>query len=187
MLLFNGSLHNVDQDENSFLATVYDHVLQESQDNDLDVNQVDLSKTEVPFFDPYDQTAPEHVEHLIQQFSTEELQIWIAPLYHGSIPGVMKNALDWLQLTSKNESPYLTDKKIGLICISDGTFGIQGINAMTAIAHTLRAWVLPYSIPINKLEAQVRNPDHLASYYRSKIKLMVQLLKEESLKNSQSV
>ncbi len=87
-------------------------------------------------------------------------------------------------MTYNNDSPYLTDKKIGLICISEGTFGIQGINTMISIAHTLRAWVLPYSIPINKLEAQVRNPNHFASYYQDKIKLMVQLMKEERAKKT---
>ncbi len=185
MLLFNGSLHNVDRDETSFLATVYDSIVEQCRDNGLTVNEVDLSRVEVPFFNPYDQLAPEPVEHMLQQFTSEDIQIWIAPLYHGSIPGVMKNALDWLQLTSTQSSPYLTNKKIGLICIADGTFGIQGINAMTSIAHTLRAWVLPFSIPINKLEAQVRNPNHLASYYKDKIRLMVQLLKEEHIKNTQ--
>lgn len=181
MLLFNGSLHN---HEDSFYSMVYNYVHEQSAENELPVKQIDLSEKKIPLFDPYDQTPTDDVDQIIETFTEEDLQIWMAPLYHGTIPGVMKNALDWLQLTYNNASPYLTDKKIGLICISDGTFGIQGINTMISIAHTLRAWVLPYSIPINKLEAQSRNPNHLASYYQDKIKLMVQLIKEESIKNA---
>jgi len=94
----------------------------------------------------------------------------------------MKNALDWLQLTSKNVSPYLTDKKIGLICVADGLFAIQGINAMNAIAHTLRAWVLPYTLPINKSEAEIQNSEQLAHQYKQKIELMVQLLENTDKK-----
>lgn len=181
MLLFNGSLHN---HEDSFYSMVYNYVYEQSEEIGLPVNQVDLSRVNIPMFDPYNQTPTDDVNQIIEAFTSEDLQIWMAPLYHGSIPGVMKNALDWLQLTINNESPYLTNKKIGLICTSDGTFGIQGINTMISIAHTLRAWVLPYSIPINKSEALSRNSNQLARYYEDKIKLMVQLMKEESLKNA---
>lgn len=181
MLLFNGSLHN---HEDSFYSMVYDYVSEQCEENGLPVNQIDLSERKIPIFDPYDQTPTDDVNQIIKTFTEEDLQIWMAPLYHGTIPGVMKNALDWLQLTYDNESPYLTDKKIGLICISDGTFGIQGINTMISIAHTLRAWVLPYSIPINKFDAQERNGGDLAIYYRDKIKLMIQLMREEQAKIS---
>jgi arsenic resistance protein ArsH len=181
MLLFNGSLHN---HKDSFYSMVYRYVSEQCEDSGLPVNQIDLSEKRIPIFDPYDQTPSDDVHQIIEAFTKEDLQIWMAPLYHGTIPGVMKNALDWLQLTCDNSSPYLTDKKIGLICISDGTFGIQGINTMISIAHTLRAWVLPYSIPINKLDALSREKNQLASYYQDKIKLMVQLMKEESLKNA---
>ena len=176
MLLFNGSLHN---HEDSFYSMVYNYVYEQSEENGFSVNQVDLSKKKIRMFDPYNQTPTDEVNELIEAFAGEDLQIWMAPLYHGSIPGVMKNALDWLQLTTNNDSPYLTNRKIGLICTSDGTFGIQGINTMISIAHTLRAWVLPYSIPINKLDALSRDPNQLASYYQDKIKLMIQLMKEE--------
>ena len=179
MLLFNGSLHSLRQDEDSFYTTVYQYVMEQCQKNGLKIEQANLAESSIPIFDPYDQTAPEPVQKMINKFTSNGLQIWIAPLYHGSIPGVMKNALDWLQLSSQNDAPYLTNKKVGLICIADGSFGVQGINTMTSIAHSLRASVLPYSIPINKLEAQVRNPKHLASHFKDKINLMVQLLKEE--------
>jgi len=180
MLLFNGSLHSLDQDKTSFHATIFEYILEQCDEVGLDVEQVDLSKTTIPMFDPYDQTANDEVDEMIEKFMKHDVQIWVAPLYHGSIPGVMKNALDWLQLTSQNDYPYLTNKNVGLICMADGSFGVQGINAMTSIAHTLRAAVLPYSIPINKSEAKVRNPKHLARHYQDKIKLMVQLLKDKS-------
>lgn len=180
MLLFNGSLHN---HEDSFYSMVYNYVLDQCEESGISVDQVDLSEENIPFFDPYDQTAPDSVKNVINKFTDEDIQIWMAPLYHGTIPGVMKNSLDWLQLTSNHNLPYLTNKKIGLICISDGTFGTQGINTMISIAHTLRAWVLPFSIPINKSEARLRNSDQLAHHYEAKIKLMIQLLKEEHQKN----
>lgn len=173
MLLFNGSLHN---QTNSFNREIYNHVYDQCSKTQLPITQMDISEMEIPHFDPAARTAPEEVENMLEMFINEDKQIWLTPLYHGGIPGIMKNALDWLQLTSKDDAPYLTNKKVGLICIADGLFAIQGINVMTAIAHNLRAWVLPYTLPINKSEAKMRNPDHLASYYRQKIELMIHLM-----------
>ncbi|HLR76545.1 MAG TPA: NAD(P)H-dependent oxidoreductase [Balneolaceae bacterium] len=178
MLLFNGSLHNRG---NSFYNDIYNFLLDQCEQSKLSLEQFDLSGITVPHYNPYAQSTPKVVYDMLDLFTEEDIQIWLAPLYHGGIPGVMKNALDWIQLTNREAKPYLSDTKIGLICIADGGFAIQGINAMTSIAHTLRAWVLPYTVPINKSEAQIRNPDHLASYYQSKIEMIVRLLEKEGL------
>ncbi len=60
----------------------------------------------------------------------------------------MKNCLDWLEVTANRYEPYLTDKTVGLVCWADGLQAMQGINAMDAIAKSLRAWPLPFSVPI---------------------------------------
>ncbi|MBB2949449.1 hypothetical protein FHR29_000181 [Sphingobacterium sp. JUb56] len=39
---------------------------------------------------------------------------------------------------------------MGLVCWADGVQAMQGINTMDAIAKSLRAWPLPYSVPISK-------------------------------------
>lgn len=179
MLLFNGSLHNPNDNRDSFYGMVYNYVLEQCKENGIEVTEIDLSKNNLPFLDPFNIEKDENIELALESFTSEDTQIWLAPLYHGSIPGVMKNALDWLELTSRDDIPYLSNKKIGLIGISDGSFAVQGINTMISVAHTLRAWVLPYSIPINKQEALFRDQDQLAEHYRTKIDLMIQLLKEE--------
>lgn len=60
----------------------------------------------------------------------------------------MKNCLDWLEVTANRYEPYLTDKTVGLVCWADGLQAMQGINAMDVIAKSLRAWPLPFSVPI---------------------------------------
>ena len=175
MLLFNGSLHPVSDSNSSFYAKVYNAVLDQCSELGIEVKQIDLSKQNLPFLDPFNIEKTEAVDDFLKTFTEEESQIWIGPLYHGTIPGVMKNALDWLELTSRNESPYLSGKTVGLICTAEGSFGVQGINTMISIAHTLRASVLPYSIPVNKQEAILRDPNELTEHYQNKIKLMVDL------------
>ena len=72
--------------------------------------------------------------------------LWSSPLYQGSVAGSFKNALDWLHLPSG--SVYLTDKPVGLISVSGGTQGLQAINAMEFSVRALRAWAVPYVVPI---------------------------------------
>jgi len=74
--------------------------------------------------------------------------IWSSPLYHGSISGSFKNALDWLILLGRREPAYLMDKVIGLISVAGGTQGLQGINAMEFIVRALRGWAVPLVVPI---------------------------------------
>jgi arsenical resistance protein ArsH len=87
---------------------------------------------------------------MCEAFLRADLQIWLTPLYHGGMTGAMKNCLDWLELTVHLEKPYLTDKVVGLICWADGGQAMQGINAMDAVAKALRAWVIPYTVPLVK-------------------------------------
>ncbi|WP_114821535.1 NADPH-dependent FMN reductase [Chryseobacterium sp. KLBC 52] len=107
-----------------------------------------LADSGIPLFDVTLTKTPLAVERMTQMFTDADLHIWLAPLYHGSIPGVMKNCLDWLEVTANRYEPYLTDKTVGLVCWADGLQAMQGINAMDSIAKSLRAWPLPFSVPI---------------------------------------
>src|SRR5258708_15561976 len=74
--------------------------------------------------------------------------LWSSPLYHGTISGSFKNALDWLQLLSDRQPAFLTDKVIGLISTAGGTQGLQGVNTMEFVVRALRGWAVPLVIPI---------------------------------------
>jgi FMN reductase len=74
--------------------------------------------------------------------------IWSSPLYHGTISGSFKNALDWLQLLAKKEPPFLTDKIVGLISAAGGVQGLQAINTMEFVVRALRGWAVPLMVPV---------------------------------------
>jgi hypothetical protein len=110
-------------------------------------------------------------------FVQSELQIWLTPLYHGGMTGVMKNCLDWLELTARLENPYLTDKIVGLVAWADGGQAMQGINAMDAVAKALRAWVVPYTVPLvkNHLYVDTRHQEFAVEHTR-KLDRLVSIL-----------
>ncbi len=74
--------------------------------------------------------------------------IWCSPLYHGSVSGSFKNAIDWLELLNKNAKGYLSNKIVGLISTAGGTQGLQDINTMEFMVRALRAWAVPLVIPV---------------------------------------
>jgi len=75
--------------------------------------------------------------------------LWSSPMYQGTISGALKNALDWLHLLRDRDPPFLHDKVIGLISAAGGTQGLQAINTMEFAARALRAWAVPYVVPVS--------------------------------------
>ncbi len=109
---------------------------------------LDLRELELPMYVPGTSPLPAEVEQMLEVVQTADGMIWSTPLYHGSVSGAFKNALDWLNPLGKQDPPYLADMIVGLISTAGGTQGLQAINAMAAVARALRAWAVPLVIPI---------------------------------------
>jgi FMN reductase len=72
------------------------------------------------------------------------------PGYHGSISGVIKNALDTLELTRDDAQPYLQGKPVGTIITADGWQAAGAtLMALRAIIHALRGWPTPFGAALN--------------------------------------
>lgn len=111
----------------------------------LDVGALDL-----PIYSPDENAVTDAVRKFCETVAEAEGMIWSSPLYHGTISGSLKNALDWLELLSPNKPPYLTDKVVGLICSAGGAQGLQAINTMEYVVRALRGWTVPLVIPISQ-------------------------------------
>jgi FMN reductase len=109
---------------------------------------LDLRELDLPMFDP-DDTAPHaSARRLIETCYAADGMLWSSPLYQGTISGAFKNALDWLRLLSDRDPAFLHDKVVGLISAAGGTHGLQAINTMEFSIRSLRAWAVPYVVPI---------------------------------------
>lgn len=72
------------------------------------------------------------------------------PGYHGSLSGVMKNALDTLELLRTDARPYLTGRAIGVIVTAEGAqAGGTTLTAVRSIIHALRGWPTPFGAALN--------------------------------------
>ncbi len=114
-----------------------------------EVELVDIRELDLPLYRPEAET-PAAANRLAAAVESADGMIWASPLYHGTISGAFKNALDWLQLLGEADPPYLTDKPVGLVSTAGGVQGLQAINTMEYVVRALRGWAVPLTVPISK-------------------------------------
>jgi FMN reductase len=119
---------------------------------------LDLRELKLPMYEPDDDEPTPAAAHLIESCYGADGMLWSSPMYQGSISGALKNALDWLHLLGDREPAFLHDKVVGLISAAGGTQGLQAINTMEFATRALRAWAVPYVVPV-ALAARVFDPD----------------------------
>lgn len=109
---------------------------------------LDLRELDLPMYNPDDDEPTEAAARLIESCYAADGMLWSSPMYQGTISGAFKNALDWLHLLRDRDPPFLHDKVIGLISAAGGTQGLQAINTMEFAIRALRAWAVPYVVPV---------------------------------------
>ncbi|MGY4395584.1 FMN reductase [Sphingomonas sp. UYAg733] len=109
----------------------------------------DMAK--LPLYDPKaTMRTPDEIE-FVETIRQASALIIASPGYHGSISGVVKNALDLLEETARDEKrPYLADMPVGLIATAYGWQATGStIAALRSIVHALRGWPTPFAAAIN--------------------------------------
>jgi len=122
--------------------------LEGAREHGADVQLFDLRDLNLPMFVPDADPTPAAARELCDAVFAARGMLWSSPLYHGTVSGSFKNALDWLQLLSDRNPPYLTDKVVGLIRTAGGTHGLQAVNTMEFVVRALRGWAVPLVLPI---------------------------------------
>lgn len=111
------------------------------------VTLFDLHKRPLPFYSP-DESHPEH-EHLSalhQEMLSANAIILITPEYHGSMSGVMKNALDHLGQTHFNGKVVLSASSAG------GAVGVSSLLQLQAVVRNLHGINTPDWISIGGMQ-----------------------------------
>ena len=81
-----------------------------------------------------------------------------SPGYHGTISGLMKNVLDYLEEMSRDASPYLDHKAVGCVATAYGwQAAVNTLTTLRQIVHALRGWPTPYGIAINAAGGLVKD------------------------------
>jgi FMN reductase len=107
------------------------------------VEILDLRQIKLPFCDGGNE-YPEYpnVEVLRETVKTANGLILATPEYHGSVSGVLKNALDLMSFE------HLSDKVTGLISVLGGQPNSNALNDLRVIVRWVHGVVIPEQIAI---------------------------------------
>ncbi len=73
-----------------------------------------------------------------------------SPSYHGSISGLLKNAIDYTEDMRDDDRPYFDGRAVGCIVCADGAQALGStLFTLRSIIHTLRGWPTPYAAALN--------------------------------------
>lgn len=99
----------------------------------------------LPIFNPGPGGATPEQAALTEAVREADGIIVATPGYHGSLSGVMKNALDTLELLRDDARPYFTDRAVGVIVTAEGWQAAgTTLTAVRSIIHAMRGWPTPF-------------------------------------------
>jgi FMN reductase len=100
--------------------------------------------------------APERVwrvpaaRRLVELYRKCDGLVIASPSYHGSISGLLKNALDYAEDLRSDPRCYFDECPFGLIACGGGWQGAgQTLAALRSLAHALRGWPTPFGATLN--------------------------------------
>ena len=101
-------------------------------------------------FDPNTaERGPQEIA-LVEALRQADGVIIATPSYHGSISGMVKNALDYTEDLRRDARPYLESRAVGCIVCAEGPQAMGAtLAALRAIVHALRGWPTPYGAVVN--------------------------------------
>lgn len=107
---------------------------------------LDLRTMTLPFCNSDDDYADyPDVERLRNTVKEAQGLILATPEYHGSVSGVIKNALDLMSFE------HLDGKVTGLISVLGGQSNSNALNDLRLIMRWVHAWVIPEQIAIGQV------------------------------------
>jgi len=104
----------------------------------------------LPMYDPAERERTPEASRLIEALRGCDGLIVASPGYHGSLSGLVKNALDYVEDLRTGERVYLDGLAVGLIACAGGWQAAgQTLTALRSIAHALRGWPTPLGAALN--------------------------------------
>ncbi|MGB1286384.1 MAG: NADPH-dependent FMN reductase [Aggregatilineales bacterium] len=125
------------------------YVMQSISQADIKTTLINVRDLDLPMYDDARDLAsyPAHIQDYIVTIQNADGIIWSTSAYHGTIAGISKNAIDYLQYLDGGD--YLDGKAIGVLATAGGTTAAtNAANALVHSAHSLRGTVVPLILPI---------------------------------------
>jgi FMN reductase len=101
---------------------------------------------------PYHSGAvlPDAARDYVEAVRRADALVISSPGYHGTVSGLVKNALDYLEELRGDQRPYLDGRAVGLVAVARGWQAAVGtLGTLRQVVHALRGWPSPLGLSIN--------------------------------------
>lgn len=104
----------------------------------------------LPMYTPNVAERTESGRRLVDLYRRCSGLIVASPAYHGSMSGLIKNALDYAEDLRQDGRTYFDGIALGTIACAGGwQAAVQTMTALRAVAHALRGWPTPLGAALN--------------------------------------
>lgn len=106
-----------------------------------------------PHYEPGNAEGNPVICRYLEALRTADAVIVGSPGYHGTLSGLVKTALDYVELLRVDQRVYLDGRPVGLIATAGGwQAAVSTLQALRTITHSLRGWPTPMGLAINTSE-----------------------------------
>jgi FMN reductase len=104
----------------------------------------------LPHYAPEKPDRCDEARDLVKACRRADAIIVATPGYHGTISGMVKNALDYTEDMREDPQPYFAGRAVGCIATGAGWQGtVSAMEALRSVVHALRGWPTPLGAAIN--------------------------------------
>jgi FMN reductase len=108
----------------------------------------------LPFYDPLVPERSATAHQLVEQLRAADGVVLVSPGYHGTVSGLVKNAIDYVEDLRDDVRPYLDGRAVGCVALASGwQAAVTTLTALRSIVHALRGWPTPLGAAVNSAEA----------------------------------
>jgi len=104
----------------------------------------------LPMYAPGDDARSPAARRLVDAVARADAVVLASPAYHGTMSGLVKNALDHLEDLRDAPRPYLDGRAVGCVACAGGPQAAAAtLASLRAVAHALRGWPTPLGIAVD--------------------------------------
>jgi FMN reductase len=103
----------------------------------------------LPMYAPEGRERTPAAKRLVAELRKADGIILGSPSYHGSVSGLVKNALDYVEDLRDEPAPYFDGRAVGCVAVASGWHGAMStLDTMRSIVHALRGWPTPLGVSV---------------------------------------
>jgi FMN reductase len=105
---------------------------------------------QLPMYAPEKAERSEGASELVSLLRRSHGVILASPGYHGSISGLVKNALDYVEDMRGDTAVYFDGRAVGCVACAQGWQATGStLAALRSVVHALRGWPTPVGVAVN--------------------------------------